>query len=182
MAAITIGLAALPAVVAVARGNDTVAVPIVVVFLVAGANLAWGAEDTAADVLAAMPVPASRRTMVRMMFVGLVTAVGLGLTLSVVAWGPALPADWVDRIAEMASAAALAVAVALVASRQGERAAGPAGVVSGLLGAGLVAGLAFRWPTVLPSFFSSPTHTRWWLLAGASLGVAVRAGRDPGRR
>ena len=182
MAAVTIGLAALPAVVAVARGDDIVTAPIVMVFLVAGANLAWGAEDPAASLLAAMPVPSSRRTILRMTFVGLVTAIGLGLALSVVAWGPGLPADWVDRIAELATAAALAVAVALVAVRQDERAAGPAGVVSGLLGAGLVAALALRWPRVLPSFLSSPTHTRWWLLAAASLAVAALAGRDPGRR
>ncbi len=182
MAALTIGLAALPTVVVVARGDEVVTVPVLVVFLVAGANMAWGAEDPAASLLAAMPVPSSRRTILRMIFVGLVTVVGLGLALSVVGWGPGLPADWVDRMAELAAAAGLAVAVALVAARQGERAAGPAGVISGLLGAGLIAALAFRWPRVLPNFLSSPTHTRWWLLTAAGLAVAARAGRDPGRR
>jgi len=182
MAAVTIGLAAVPAVVAVARGDDIVTAPIVLVFLVAGANLAWGAEDPAANLLAAMPVSSPRRAIMRVTFVALVTAVGLGLVLAVVTWRPGLPPDWVDRFAELAAAAALAVAVALVAVRQGERAAGPAGVVSGLLGAGLVAALAFRWPKMLPSFLSSPTHTRWWLVTAAGAAVATRAGRDPARR
>ena len=69
-----------------------------------------------------------------------------------------------------------------MASRRGERGAGPVGVTAGVLTVGLIAALAVRWPTILPALAPGSTHDRWWILALAGIAVAARAGRDPGRR
>jgi hypothetical protein len=122
------------------------------------------------------------RTSLRVGLVAVVSTFGAVLIALVVAIGPGLPADVGDRLAETAAAAAVALGVGLVASRRGERAAGPVGVTAGVLIVGVVAALAVRWSTILPALAAGPTHDRWWLLALAGIAVAVHAGRDPGRR
>lgn len=180
-AALTVGLAALPALVAVLRPDPSMSLPLLSVCLVGGAALGWAAEDPAADVLTALPVPAVTRTILRMMAVGLVAATGVGLSILVVAAGPGLPPEGSARIAEAAAAGAVALAVGLTATRRGERGTGAVGVTAGVLGTALVAALAIRWPSWLPTFGSGPTHARWWIVAAAAAAVAVHVGRDPGR-
>jgi hypothetical protein len=114
--------------------------------------------------------------------VALVSIIGAALIALVVAVGPGLPPDVGDRLAETAAAAAAALGVGLVASRRGERGAGPVGVTAGVLLVGVVASLAVRWPAILPALGPSSTHERWWILALTGFAVAVHAGRDPGRR
>lgn len=180
-AALTVGLAAVPALVAVLRSDPSMSAPLVLVCLVGGAALGWAAEDPAADVLTPLSVPPATRMVLRMLAVGLVAATGVGLSIVVVAVGPGLPSDRSDRVAETAAAGAVAVAVGLAASRRGERGIGAVGVTAGVLGTGLVAALAVRWPSWLPTFGPGPTHARWWLVAAVAAAVAIRVGRDPGR-
>jgi len=181
-AALTVALAAIPTVVGVARGDSVVTSPLIVVCLVGGAALGWAVEDATADVLAPLPVSSPVRATLRMLFVAVVATFGMASAVLVVALRSGLPARILDRLPEAAAAATVALAVGLVAVRRGERAAGPVAVTAGLLGAALVAALANRWPSVLPTFVSGPVHYRWWLLATAGAAVAIRAGRDPGRR
>jgi len=129
-----------------------------------------------------MPVASPVRASLRVGLVALVSIIGATLIALVVAIGPGLPPDLGDRLAETAAAAAAALGVGLVASRRGERGAGPVGVTAGVLTVGVVAALAARWPTILPALGSGSTHDRWWLLALAGIAIAAHAGRDPGRR
>jgi hypothetical protein len=181
-AGLTVALGAIPVVVTVTRGDAVVSAPLIIVCVVGGAALGWGVEDPVADLFAPLPLSSPVRATVRLLFVALVATIGVALALVVVALGARLPVDVLDRVPEAAAAAALAVAVGFVAVRRGERAAGPAGVTAGVLGAAFVAALAYRWPTVFPMFAVGPTHDRWWLLAIAGFAVAIRAGRDPSRR
>ena len=181
-AALTVALAALPALVTVARSNTAIATPFLIACLVGGATFGWAIDDPAADLLAPLPVSTPTRAMLRVMFVALVAVTGIATTVAIVAIGPGLPPDRWDRLAEAAASASVAIAVGLVAARRGERGAGPIGVTAGLLGTGLIAALAFRWPTLLPSFGAGPTHVRWWIFTGLALAVAAHAGRDPARR
>jgi hypothetical protein len=181
-AALTVALAAVPSVVGVARGDTVVSAPLIMAGLLLGAGLAWAVEDQAAELLASLPVSSPVRTSLRVGLVALVSIIGAALIALVVAIGPGLPPDVGDRLAETAAAAAAALGVGLVASRRGERAAGPVGVTAGVLIVGVVAALAVRWPTILPALAAGLTHDRWWILALAGIAVAARAGRDPGRR
>jgi hypothetical protein len=122
------------------------------------------------------------RTSLRVGLVSLVSMIGAALIALVVAIGPGLPPGLGDRLPESAAAAATALGVGLVASRRGERGAGPVGLTAGVLIVGVVAALAVRWPRVLPALGSGSTHDRWWILALAGIAVAIHAGRDPGRR
>jgi hypothetical protein len=175
-------VAAIPAVVAVARGDAVVTVPLVVAGLVAGATLGWAADDPAAEVLGAMPVSSPVRAALRVACVAVIAVVGVALVALVVAVGPGLPGDLGDRGPEASAAAAVALAVGFIAARRGERTAGPVGVTAGVLGTAVVAGLGFRWPHLFPGFMANPVHDRWWIVAALAAAVAARAGRDPGRR
>jgi len=181
-ATLTVALAAVPSVVAVARGDTDVSAPFIMAGLLLGATVGWAVEDQAADLMASLPVSSPVRTSLRVGLVALVSIIGAALIALVVAVGPGLPAGLGDRLAETAAAGAAALGVGLVASRRGERAAGPVGVTAGLLTVGLVAALAMRWPTIVPALAAGPTHHRWWILALAGLAVAAHAGRDAGRR
>jgi hypothetical protein len=181
-AALTMGLAMLPLVVTVARGGTDLSTALIVAGLAGGALLGWATEDAAADVLASMPVSAPIRAALRLSFVGMVGAVGAVLTGLVAALGPGLPSDRGDRLPEALAAAGIATAIGFVLARRGERGAGPMSVTAGLLGTAFVAALAFRWPSLLPSFVGGPIHDRWWIIAVVAAAVAVRAGRDPARR
>ena len=181
-AAATVAAAAIPAVVAVARGDTVVTVPLVIAGLVAGATLGWAADDPAADLLGAMPVSSPIRAALRGACVATVAALGMMLAVLVVAVGPGLPSDLGDRGSEASAAAALALAVGFLAARRGERTAGAVGVTAGVLGPAVVAGLAVRWPHLFPGFMPNPVHHRWWSVVGVGAVVIARSGRDPGRR
>jgi hypothetical protein len=184
-AALTAVVASAPAVVVAARGETAASaaeVPVIVACLVGGAAVGWAVEDPAAEVLAPLPLAPPVRTALRVVSVAAVAAIGLSLTLVVTAAGPGWPAGLHDRLAETAAAAAVALAAGLVAARRGERGSGPIGVTAGILATACVAALAYRWPTVLPTFAAGPTHDRWWVLAAVGVAVAGWAGRDPGRR
>jgi len=181
-AALTVALAAVPALVAVGRGHAEVSGPLVLSCLVAAAALAWAVDDPAADLLDSMPVSSPVRTRLRVVFVAGIAALGAAAVWLLVALGPGLPSERRERIPEAAAAAALALAVGLVAARRGERGAGAVGVTAGVLGTAVVAALAHRWPDELPTFAISDVHERWWVVAAVGAAVALRAGRDPARR
>lgn len=180
-AAVTVALAAVPIVFALAHGED-VAAPLIVAGLLAGATLGWAVEDQAADLMGSLPVSSAVRTSLRVALVALLSTIGVVVIATVVAVGPGLPPDVADRLAETAAAAAVSLGVGLIAARRGERATGPVGVTTGVLAVGLVAALAMRWPAILPALAAGPTHDRWWLVAAVGVAVAAYAGRDPGRR
>lgn len=180
---LTMALAVTPLVVSTLRGSSDVTAPLVLVFLAAGANLAWATEDPAATLLDALPVSSPKRAAVRISFASIVSVAGIGGALIAdAAWGPGSANHWMDRLPELSAAAGAAMAVGFGAARRGERAAGPVGVVSGMLATLMVAVLAFRYPRSLPSFMATPTHTRWWFLAAVGLIASFHAGRDPARR
>ena len=181
-AALTIALAAVPSVVAVARGDAVVVAPLIMAGLLAGATLAWAVEDQAAELLASMPVSSPVRASLRVGLVSLVSIIGAALIALFVAIGPGLPPGLGDRLPETSAAAAAALAVGLVASRRGERGAGPVGFTAGVLTVGVVAALSVRWPAILPALGSGAIHDRWWILALVGIAIAAHAGRDPGRR
>ena len=181
LVSLTVGLAALPALITLCwRGDDLVA-PLVLAGLVSGAALGWAVDDPAAELLASTPAGTPLRTGIRVCAVALMAAVGFGGLLAAVAIGPGLPPQVGDRWPEAAAAGATALAVGLIAARRGERAAGAAAVTAGVLGPAMVAGLSFKLRQ-LPSLLAGPHHDRWWLLALAALVVALHAGRDPARR
>lgn len=181
-AAAGVAVAAIPAVVSVARGDAVVTVPLVVAGVVAGATLGWAADDPAADLLGAMPVSSPVRAALRFGCVAAVAAVAVAFVGIVVAVGPGLPGDLGDRIPEASAAAALALAVGFLAARRGERTAGPIGVTAGVLGPAVLAGLAIRWSHLFPGFMPNPVHDRWWFVVAVGAAAAARAGRDPGCR
>ncbi|MGK2949043.1 MAG: hypothetical protein ACSLFP_10740 [Acidimicrobiales bacterium] len=181
-AAATVAAGGIPVVVSVARGDTDLTAPLVIAGVVAGAALGWAADDPAADLLGAMPLSTPIRSALRVALVACVAVIGAAIVALVVAVGPGLPHDLGDRVPEASAAAALALAVGFLAARRGERAPGPIGVTAGVLGPPVIAALAFRWPEVFPGFMLGPVHHRWWFVVALSAAVAVRAGRDPGRR
>jgi len=178
---LTVGLAALPALITLCWRGDDFAAPLVLAGLVSGAALGWAVDDPAAELLASTPSGTPLRTWIRVGAVALMAAVGFGGLLAAVAIGPGLPPQVINRWPEVAAAGATALAVGLIAARRGERAAGAAAVMAGVLGPAMVAGLSFKLRQ-FPSFLAGSHHDRWWLLALAGLVVALYAGRDPARR
>jgi len=181
LVSLTVGLAAIPALVTLLWRGEGLFAPLVLAGLVSGAALGWAVDDPAAELLASTPAGTPLRTGIRVGAVALVAAAGFGGLLAAVAIGPGLPPQVGDRWPEAAAAAATALVVGLIAARRGERAAGAAAVMAGVLGPAMVAGLSFKLRQ-LPSFLAGPHHDRWWLLALAGLVVALHAGRDPARR
>jgi hypothetical protein len=181
-AAATVSLAALPAIVTVARGGTDLSVALVVGGLVGGATLAWASDDPAAELLGSLPLSSPLRAAMRVACVAAVGVLGLAVVALVVELGPGLPSDVGDRAAEAGAAAGMALAVGCMATRRGERTVGPIGVVAGVVGPAVVAALSVRWPRLVPAFLESPIHDRWWIIAAVGAVVVARAGRDPGRR
>lgn len=179
--AATVALAALPAVVTVARGGGDLGVAVVLLVLGTGASLAWAVDDPAEDLLAPMPVSAPMRAAVRVLAAASVAGLVLAATLGVLAAGPGLPGDLAERVPEGAAAGAVALAVAFGAAHRGERMVGASGAIAGIVLPMVVAGMAMRWPTWLPTFASGDLHTRWWLIVAVGALVAARFGRDPAR-
>jgi hypothetical protein len=182
VAALTVAVAALPAVAGVASGRSDVSTALVVSALLGGAALGWAGDDRAAELLSPLPVSSPLRATLRALSVAGVVAFGSALVALVVALGPGLPDAFPDRLTESVAAAAVALAVAHIAARRGDREVGLVAVTAGVLGPGAIAALALRWPTVLPSFATGTTHDRWWILAAVGAAVALHAGRDPARR
>lgn len=181
-AAATLALAMAPTVVIVIVNGRKVGNGLIVAFLLGGAALAWSVEDPVGEAFVALPVSSAARRGLRVMFVGLIVAGGLAVTVAVAAIGPGVPRDWVDRLPELAAATSVALAVGLVGNRSGERAPAAIGITAGVLGVIVIAALAMRWPTMLPRLAAGPMHVRWWAIAGAGALVAIWVGRDPGRR
>lgn len=181
LVALTVALAALPALVTLCIGGRGYEVSLVLAVVVGGASLGWAVDDPAAELLASMPIGAPARAVVRIGAAALVAGAVVGVVLAAVAIGPGLPPRVTDREPEAAAAAALALAVGLVAARRGERAAGAGAVTAGVIGTAFVAGLSAKL-SQLPSFTAGPLHGRWWLMALGGMTVALHAGRDPARR
>ena len=78
--------------------------------------------------------------------------------------------------------ACVAVALATVAHRNGERAPGAWGVPGGVIAVLFVGALAFKFPGWLPTLTAGPSFGHWWYVAAVAFAVAVVAGRDPGTR
>ncbi len=181
-ASVTVLLGAVPTGVVLARGDPSVATPMVVAVLAAGAAIGWASEDPCAEVLGPLPVATAARSALRALSVlGVASVIG-SVVLIAAAIGPGLPTDVGQRVVEGVAAAGASLALGLALNRRGDPGAGAAGVAAGLLVPGLVAALSTRWPGLLPTFADSAVHGRWWLIvAGLALAVAW-VGRDPGRR
>ena len=175
-------LAAIPALVTVARGGTDIGLAIVLIVLGAGASLAWAIDDDSDSSLASMPVSTPVRVSVRVAAAAMVAALVMGVAFMVIALGPGIPSDLSDRAPEGIAAAAVALAFALCVARRGERTAGATGAIAGLFVPAVVAGLATRWPDMFPTFSPGPLHVRWWWLAAAAALVVAWSGRDVARR
>lgn len=178
---LTVGLAAVPAILTLALGGNDLFAPLVVAGVVSGAALGWAVDDPAAELLASTPAGTPVRTLVRVGSAGLVAGAGFGAVLAGVAVGPGLPPLVGDRWPEATAAAATALAAGLLAARRGEPAAGAGAVTAGVLATVFVAGLSLKLKE-LPSFLAGPHHARWWLAALLAVAVAIHAGRDPAHR
>ena len=180
--AATGALAAVPAVVTLARGGTDIGLAVVLIVLGAGASVAWAIDDDSDSSLSAMPVSGPMRLSVRIAAAAIVAALVMSVAFIVIAIGPGIPSDLSDRAPEGITAAAVALAFALAVARRGEPTAGATGAIAGLLAPAVVAGLATRWPDVFPTFSPGPLHVRWWWLAAAAALVAAWNGRDVARR
>lgn len=180
--ALTVALAAIPALVIVARGGSDVTAAIVLLTLAAGASVAWAVDDPTEELLASTPVSAPVRASIRVVAAAAVAGSAAAAIVAVVVTGPGVPPGLGGRFAEGIAAGAIALAVAFAGARRGERMPGASGVIAGVLGPAVVAGMATRWPTWLPSFQDGPVHSRWWLLAAAAALAAAWSGRDVSRR
>ena len=174
-------LGAAPLIVTLLRDEGDLAVPMFVFSLVAGASVGMVADDPATAVLAPCPIPASNRVLARLLAAGTVVIIGCGLALALVRVGSGLPSDWIDRLPESLSAAAVALAVGLFLRRRDEPHVAQAAIAAGLLIPLTITALAVRWPTFLPGLSAGPTHVRWWLVILAGAVVAVVSVRDPAR-
>ena len=174
--AVTVLLGGLPAVLS---RNPAFAV---LAALGAGAAVGWTTEDPARELLGSLPISSPARAAIRTLLVALVITNCLVLVSATVELRHRVSAGVVDRSAELTIAAAVALAVGFIATRRGERAGGSVAVALGILLPAVVAALAVRWPRLLPSFVSSPTHTRWWLLAAVAAVVALYQAREPSSR
>lgn len=181
LVALTVALAAVPTLVTLAVDGESYGVQIILLGLVTGASIGWAVDDPAAELLASAPVAAPVRTGLRAGASTLVAGAVLALVLVALAVGPGLPSDLGDRLPEGVVASCAALALGLLAARRGERAAGAAAVIAGVLTPAFVAALSFKLHQ-LPGFMGGTNHARWWLVAMAALAVALHAGRDPARR
>jgi hypothetical protein len=175
-------LAAIPALVTMARGGTDIGLSVVLIVLAAGASVAWAIDDDSESSLSAMPVSAPVRVSVRVAAAAIVAALMMSVAFIIVAIGPGIPPDLSDRAPEGMTAAAVALAFALGVARRGERTAGATGAIAGLFVPAVVASLATRWPDIFPTFSPGPLHVRWWWLAAAAALVAAWNGRDVARR
>ena len=180
LAALTVALAAIPAIVAVIRDGPP-SVPLTIATLAAGSSLAWAADDPGGGMLATAPISTPLRTLLRVVCVAAVAVVGTVVTIALLRAGSEPLSDRWSRLPEAAAAAGIALAVSLAAVRRGDQQAAPMGLAAGIIGTGSISVLAFRFPDLLPSLFPGPTHDRWWIVAAAGFGVAIYAGRDPAR-
>ena len=180
--AATAAVAMVPVLVSVVRGGDDLSVPVSILVLGVGASLAWAAEDPAADLLASLPVTARARWAVRVAGAAAIAAAIFCLAMVVLAVGPGMPSELVDRVPEATAAASIGLGVAALAVGGGERVVGALGVIGGFFVPLTVVAMAIRWPDRFPALEPGPTHTRWWILTLVGVAVIARAGRDPAPR
>ena len=176
-------LGAAPVVVALARGLEDLTIPTTAAALVLGAAAGTGLDDPAHATVAAVPVPLSRRRLVRLGWV-LVAAAATALVLATaVAASDALVETTPLHLAALAVATG-ATSVAIAGRTSPDVAHGTQGVAGSggaLLCVVTLSALAQRvdW---LPNPADGGHTGRWWLVAaGASL-AALGSFRDPASR
>ena len=181
MVAVTCALGCVPALIRSADARPASSLPLVLAFVAAGSAVGWAAEDPGRELLGSLPVRSSTRTVVRIACAALVAVAAVVITTTVFALGPGIVGGPAVRVPEAVAAGALALAVGLRLTRQGEVHPGGVAVTVGLGGTAVVAMVAYRWPALLPSFEPGPVHDRWWAVAALAAGLAAWAARDPGR-
>lgn len=178
----TLLLGAVPLVVTWILGGDDVTMPLVILGLVSGAATGWIADDPIAELATPCPVNTPRRIAYRTVLACTLACIGGAVVAGGAAIASSETLEWRDRVPEAAAAASIALASGLIIRRRGDPLAGASGVAAGVLGPLVIAALAFRWSSVLPSFSASPVHDRWWLVAGGAALLATCASRDPATR
>lgn len=182
VAASAVLLAAIPALVAVARGRGDTSVGVTILVMVAAVSVSFAVDDSAANVLSSTPFGASRRRALRLLVLAFVVTALTGATMALVGAGPGLPDDLSALVAPATAAACVAIFVALVAFQREDRGSGATGVVVGLLTVAVTTGLAMRWPRIFPAVSDGPVHDRWWAIAAVGAVGMWRTGRDPAGR
>ncbi len=174
-------IAASPAVFAVARGYDDLSFPVAVASIAGASCLGFAVDDPAEASLNPCPVPRAARRWIRAALISVVVA----LSWLVVAFS-ARAADFSlgplrTRLAEAAAAAAIALAFAGRAARDGSDSPGLAGVAATVMAIGVSSGLSV-YLTWLPQF-GHPLHTtRWWVVAVVAGAAGWWWSRDPAAR
>ncbi len=174
-------LATAPAVYAWARGHHDLSFPVTLASTTGAASLGFVVDDPAEATLNACPIPRAVRRWNR---AGLI-AIAIAACWTIVAVS-AHAADYAlgplrVRLAETVAAAAISVAFAARAGRDGSDSPGLAAVTATLLALAVNSGLALQF-TWLP-MIGNPQHTIRWLTVAAVAGtVAWWWSRDPAAR
>lgn len=179
-----LGLAALtvtPAAYAAARGHHDLSFPVTLATLLGAASLSLALDDPAEASLTACPTARAARRWFRAGLI-LISVAGAWALVAAVAHhaGHAL-GPWQLRAVEASAAAALSLAFAASATRQGSTTPGVAAAAASLLTLAVTSGLA-RQIAWLPQL-GNPHHTARWLgVAAIAATVAYSWSRDPASR
>jgi hypothetical protein len=174
-------LATAPAVYAWARGHHDLSFPVTLASITGAASLGFAVDDPAEATLTACPTSRAVRRWVR---AGLIS-IAIAACWTIVAFS-AHAADYPlgslrVRLAETVAAAAISVAFAARAGRDGSDSPGLAALTATLIVLAVSSGLALQ-ITRLP-LIGNPQHTtRWWTVAAAAGTAAWWWSRDPAAR
>ncbi len=178
------GLAALSAVIAqLCSHREDPLTMYALALVLSTAGVGFVLDDPAAEILAASPLPLSRRRAIRIV----VTAAIVLTTWTAIALAVAIASVWEefplrDIALELIALSSISLAVSAVVQRSGGGSGGPPAALVVLLAPAIMSALAFRNIRVFPSLVpGSPLHHRWSWLALIAIVVLTRANRDPAR-
>lgn len=175
-------VAAAPALVALARGHRDLATGTTFLVVAGAATLGLAVDDPAAATLDACAIPRGARRVARAALVALVVVAATAVVVAAAdATGTPL-GPMRDRVPEAVAAAALSVALAARAARDGVPHPGLPAAATTVLAMATATGLSgasahLAW---LPQV-GNPGHVvRWWTIAAVAGGCAWHWSRDPG--
>jgi hypothetical protein len=172
-----LALAIAPATISLLTGKEELSGAVLAAVVIGAAVVAFAADDAAGPTLAAVPVSLARRRGMRLACLAAALAVTWCLVLAAVTWrDPAAAGPLLDRLAEGAAVAGVALAAAGFADRQ-DLPVGPA-ALAGPVGALMVTAFAYRYPQ-LPAIGGQGQAAKWAWVAAAGWLAAAWESRDP---
>ncbi len=178
----TVALGGIPLLVAAARDAHNLSVGTTIAAILGGAAAGWLVDDAPGEVITPVAIgPTLRRALRAVYVIGAIAATSWALVVGASRLADA-PVTMETQVPLMVASASVAVAIATIAHRNGEPAAGAWGVPASTFAVVLVGGLALRWPGWLPTLADGPTFAHWWVVAAIALATVFIAGADPGAR